>query len=105
MTRFKRYRRTLRGRYTRHKANAKRRGVPFLLTYGQWLIIWKLSGKLAGRGPRMRQWVMCRVDDVGAYEWGNVYIGRAKHNLVDTNRTRVVRRHTARSTTVTYVSA
>lgn len=97
----------MRGRYIRHKANAARRGVPFLLTYGQWLIIWKMSGRLRWRGPRMRQFVMCRCGDEGAYEWGNVYIGRARLNLRDGGRATqfVKRRHTARSTTVTYVDS
>lgn len=103
MTPQKRYRRTLRGKYVRHKANAARRGVEFNLTFGQWLVIWKMSGKLGRRGFRMRQFVMCRCGDVGAYEWGNVFIGPARLNLRDGGRrTRFIRRHTANSTTVTF---
>lgn len=107
MTPNERYRRTPRGKYTLHKINAKRRGVPFLLTFGQWWVIWCFSGKWKRRGWRPGRFVMCRVGDAGAYEWGNVYIGPAKHNLRDAAKKGgmvVKRRHTARSTTVWFDS-
>jgi hypothetical protein len=102
-----RYRRTPRGQYIRHKMNAKARGVPFQLTYRQWLAVWTLSGKWRRRGSRPRQYVMCRKGDRGPYAIGNVYIATNAHNAREANRTSwqqdgVRRRHTARSTTVTF---
>lgn len=68
------------GRFTRHKANAKRRGVPFKLTYGQWAHIWLSSTYYGVRG-----YAMCRYGDAGAYAVGNVYIGSAGRNARDRN--------------------
>jgi hypothetical protein len=81
MTRNERYRRTWKGMYTLHKINAKRRGIEFELTPNQWKAIWFMSGHWRQRGPRMGQYVMCRVGDAGPYAWGNVFIGPAKVNL------------------------
>lgn len=78
--RFKRYRHTDRGRYTRHKANAKRRGVAFLFTFDDWLACWKASGYWLMPG-----YVMCRYADTGAYAKGNVYIGTKASNARDRN--------------------
>lgn len=78
--RFKRYRHTDKGRFTRHKANAKRRGVPFLFTFEDWLGCWRASGYW-----RVPGYVMCRLGDVGAYERGNVYIGTVRSNTRDRN--------------------
>jgi hypothetical protein len=107
-----RYRATPRGQYIRHKMNAKARGVPFQLTYRQWLAVWTLSGKWRRRGREPRQYVMCRKGDRGAYAIGNVYIATNAYNMREANRTsaqpdgvRVLRRHTARSTTVTFESS
>jgi hypothetical protein len=103
-----RWRRKPRGAYSRHRENAKRRGVPFLLTYRQWLAIWCLSGKWSQRGNRQHEYVMCRRGDRGAYAVGNVYIAQNSHNLELSLWTRparargVHRRHTANSTAVTF---
>lgn len=78
--RFKRYRHTDRGRFTRHKANAKRRGVPFLFTFEDWLGVWRASGYW-----RMPGYVMCRYGDAGPYAKGNVYIGTVCSNTRDRN--------------------
>ncbi len=83
MTPNERYRRTWKGAYTLHKINAKRRGVPFELTPTQWRVIWFVSGHWRQRGPRMGQYVMHRLGDVGPYAWGNVFIGGALENLID----------------------
>lgn len=80
MNRFKRYRHTPKGRYTRHKANAKRRGVEFLLSFEDWLGIWVASTYWGVRGYSMN-----RLGDVGAYVKGNVYIGTVRSNTRDWN--------------------
>lgn len=36
--------------YIKQKSNAKRRGIAFLLTYGEWLGVWLLSGRMHQRG-------------------------------------------------------
>jgi hypothetical protein len=86
LTRHKRYARTPKGKYIRHKANAKRRGVPFELTFAQWWRIWKRSGKWNQRGNgKAEEYVMCRVGDQGAYADGNVYIGTHAANTAERN--------------------
>jgi hypothetical protein len=84
---FKRYRHTAKGRYTRHKVNAARRGIPFLLTFEQWRQVWQAAGKWKSdlRGPVSKWYVMCRLKDAGAYEQGNVYIGTKRQNCKDMN--------------------
>lgn len=86
----RKYRATNRGRYTRHKANAKRRGVEFLLTYEQWAAVWQD----AGRWPERPEpgFHMCRCGDVGPYAVGNVYIGTKGENCAERNRTQAARR-------------
>lgn len=66
-----------------HKHRAKQSGVPFNLSFREWLGVW--GGKLSERG--LGKLVMCRTDDKGAYEVGNVRIdtqtnnNREAHNL------------------------
>jgi hypothetical protein len=76
MNRFKKYRHTPKGRFTRHKANAKRRGVPFEIEFEEWLHFW--GDKLGNP-----DYVMCRPGDEGPYAWWNVYIGTKADNLMD----------------------
>lgn len=78
--RFKRYRHTPKGRFTRHKANAKRRGVPFELTFEDWFAIWLHSTYWGVRGYSMN-----RLGDEGPYAKGNVYIGSVRNNTRDRN--------------------
>lgn len=68
-----------------HRASARQRGIPFRLTFGQWLGIWKRSGRLSRRGCRTGQYVMARFGDQGAYEVGNVRIVTAYQNNVERN--------------------
>ena len=70
-------------RYLEHKKNSYRRGIPFLLSFPQWIEIWVSSGKLAERGIGSKGWVMARVGDQGSYEIGNVFIYPSTMNVVD----------------------
>lgn len=70
---------TPKGRYYQHKCNAARRGVEFKLTFEEWLNIW--SDKYDQRGTSINSYVMCRKEDKGAYEVGNVYINTVSHNV------------------------
>lgn len=60
--------------YTNHKNHARRRGIPFLLTFEEWRDIWRESGKFAERGNKVGQYVMARYRDEGPYAVGNVRI-------------------------------
>jgi hypothetical protein len=64
----------LRVKFASQKADAKRRGIPFLLTFNEWLGIWKASGRLRQRGHGRGYYVMARYGDRGGYEVGNVRI-------------------------------
>lgn len=66
--------RSVRQSYQMHVANSKRRGIPFKLTFDEWISIWKRSRKFPSRGRGPGKYVMSRIGDVGAYEVGNVKI-------------------------------
>jgi hypothetical protein len=72
-------------KYNEHRANAKKRSIPFLLTFDEWVDIWLASGKWGQRGARKGQYVMARFGDKGAYEVGNVKICRAEENRAERN--------------------
>jgi hypothetical protein len=71
--------------YSDHKKRAKLRGIPFRLTYEQWLKIWEDSGHLHERGTRRGQYVMARNGDKGPYAIGNVRIVTAIENIHEAN--------------------
>ena len=71
-----RYRR----RYAVQKGDAKRRGIPFLLSFDEWFTIWKMSGHLDESGSYRGQYHMARRGDKGPYQKGNVRICRAEEN-------------------------
>jgi hypothetical protein len=102
--RSRKWRATPKGQYSVHKHNAASRGIEFNLTFDHWWAIWQKSGHWGKRGNRKGYYVMCRKGDEGAYTVGNVFIGSFSRNVQDRNRSVVRKRHTARSTTVTYDS-
>src|SRR5258708_37080961 len=71
-------------KYDQHKYRAERRGIPFELTFKQWLKIWQDSGHLRERGHRQGQYVMARFFGGGSYKIGNVRVIAAVdiHHLV-----------------------
>ena len=69
--------------YADHKSRAKKRGLPFTLTFEQWLSIWTDSGKLHLRGRGADKYCMSRVGDKGGYELGNVFIQPFSANSSD----------------------
>lgn len=71
----------LRRFFLQQKNNAKSRGIPFKLTFDQWLTIWTESGKLEKRGRNESQYCMARHGDKGAYEIGNVKIILGSANI------------------------
>jgi len=71
--------RSPKGRFYQHRCNAQQRGVPFTLTFEEWINLW--GDKYEKRGCKEGDYVMCRQGDVGAYEAGNVFIDTAKANI------------------------
>lgn len=69
-------RKTPRGRYHIHKTNAEYRGIPFLLTFEEWWSIWEPYWAEDNYGKLC----MCRTNDEGAYEIGNVRIDTWQNN-------------------------
>jgi len=74
--------------YMQHHGDAKKRGIPFKLTLTEWLDIW--GDKLPMRGKGKGKFHMCRKNDIGAYEVGNVYIGEHCYNSVKYHHTAVL---------------
>jgi hypothetical protein len=72
--------------YHRHKSAARRRRIPFLLTFEQWWEIWFFSGKWEQRGRRKGQYCMARFGDLGGYEVGNVRIILGRDNLAEADQ-------------------
>ena len=66
--------------FSMQKRNAKNRGIEWNLTLWDWWTIWEASGRWGQRGRRKHEYVMCRLQDAGAYEVGNVYIATCHHN-------------------------
>ena len=62
------------------RQNAKRRGVPFNLTFEQWWALWNDSGKWTRRGRCLGQYCMARKGDRGPYAIGNVFIVTVSRN-------------------------
>lgn len=70
-------------RFQQHKRGAKRRGVPFKLTFKEWMLVWEESGHFNKRGCRRGQYCMARHGDKGCYEVGNVSIVPVLKNQAD----------------------
>lgn len=58
--------------YSQQKSDAKRRDIPFNLTFIEWWDIWQKSGLYSSRGRR--GYVMARIDPDGDYNIRNVEI-------------------------------
>ena len=72
--------------FNEQRHNANRRGIPFLLTYDQWLNWWVTAlgpdwKKLRGRTKR--KYCMARNNDAGAYEIDNIKCIRHSENITD----------------------
>lgn len=81
-TYMKEYRESPKGRYKMHKKNSEKRGVPFLLSFDDWWALWEASGKWELRGREgLGRYQMCRTNDEGPYEVGNVRIDTQGENI------------------------
>ncbi len=70
-------RKTPRGRYHVHKSNAAQRNIAFRLTFEEWWSLWEPFWSEDNYG----KYCMCRTNDEGAYELGNVRIDTWQNNL------------------------
>lgn len=59
--------------YASQRSAAYHRGIEWNMTLAEWWAVWQASGKWELRG-RGQGYAMCRKNDRGAYEVGNVYI-------------------------------
>lgn len=85
----KNFTQTLRGKYTRQKAQANYRGIPWELTYDEWFQLWDNSGKLDSRGATgADSYCMCRTNDTGPYASHNVRIDTFGNNMREAQYTR-----------------
>lgn len=66
--------------YRFHKKDAANRGIPFLLSYGEWRQVWLDSGHAHEKGCRRGQYVMARFGDKGPYATNNVRIATTEEN-------------------------
>jgi hypothetical protein len=76
--------------YSAQRSKARHRGIPFELSFEEWLKVWEDSGRLPERGRRRGQYVMARNGDQGAYAVGNILIITADKNIqerISNNRT------------------
>lgn len=65
-------------RFAQHKAQARRRGIGFSLTFTDWWALWEPHWHLRGTGSL--DMCMCRRHDKGGYEVGNVRIATNREN-------------------------
>lgn len=70
-----------RGIYTRQRANARRREIPFDITFEEWKKVWEDSGKWEQRGTARGCFCMSRINDEGGYSLGNVEIKSVTANI------------------------
>lgn len=80
--REKRYRESDRGKYTKARLTALKRGVEWLFDFDSWLATWKDSGHYAERGRGAGSYQMARKGDCGPYAPWNVVIVRMESNAL-----------------------
>ena|GEM_PF-5846307 len=64
------------------RRNAKRRGIPFLLTFEEWWDWWQIDNRWANRGRRRDNFVMGRFGDTGPYALDNIYCVLPRDNVI-----------------------
>jgi hypothetical protein len=71
---------TPKGQFSIQKRKAKRRNIPWLLSFDDWWNIWQSSGKWELRGNTGESYCMCRKGDAGPYSVENVRIDTMSNN-------------------------
>jgi hypothetical protein len=73
-------------KYQKHRAQSKFRGIDFNFTFDEWMDWWASHGvdkTLDIKWPPRTRPCMCRFNDTGAYEIGNVYCASHDENVKD----------------------
>ena len=73
-------------RYTWHRQTANKRGIAFNFTFKEWYDWWLSNGvdkQTAPADKSFEKMCMCRYNDEGAYEMGNVYCATQLQNIKD----------------------
>jgi hypothetical protein len=65
--------------FKEQRRNAKKRGIVFVLSFAEWLLVW--GDGITQRGCKKGQLVMARKGDSGPYALGNVYITTCGQNV------------------------
>ena len=74
-------------KYVWQRNNAKRRNIPFPITFDEWLQIWLDSGHWHDRGIKSADnYVMSRKGDTGPYSINNVVIKSNRDNVLEGNK-------------------
>jgi hypothetical protein len=81
----KEYGMATRRKYSNHSCGAKRRGIPFEISFPEWMNVWISSGHWNERGRKGHQYVMARYGDTGPYTVDNVTIITFKQNASESN--------------------
>lgn len=79
-----------RARFCEHRCGARARGIPFLLTFEEWMKIWIDSGHWQERGLGRGKYNMARFGDVGPYAVDNVKIIKHEENSREGNKGKTV---------------
>jgi hypothetical protein len=74
--------------YALHKGSSRWRKIAFLLTFEEWMAIWRESGRWEQRGGGLDQYCMARYHDVGPYAVGNVRICTNRENFSEAHENR-----------------
>jgi hypothetical protein len=69
----------------KNRVDAAGNPIEFRLTFDDWWQIWEASGKWNLCGNRKGQYCMSRVNDIGHYEVGNVFIQLHSENIKQGN--------------------
>lgn len=70
----------------RSKTDAQGNPVEMRLTFDQWWSIWESSGHWQDRGRSAGKYCMSRLNDLGHYEVGNVFIQLHSQNISQIDR-------------------
>jgi len=71
--------------YTKSRIDKLGNEIKFKLTFEEWITIWLDSGQWENRGVKSTQYCMCRYNDIGHYEVGNVFIQQTRDNILQGN--------------------
>jgi|DEB0MinimDraft_4_1074332.scaffolds.fasta_scaffold23367_4 ferredoxin-thioredoxin reductase catalytic subunit len=77
-------------RYAWHRQTAKKRGIAFNFTFNEWYDWWLSNGidkNTQTKDSSFKKMCMCRYNDQGAYEFGNVYCATQLQNIKDQDYT------------------